>query len=823
MKKRTPSLIFIPLLGMVLTGCTPANSDKGPVDPSGDTYSFETIKTKVVNNHNYSAHILSKYVDKNETLADYNLYNISNNVIYDDADADYYYGYIKQKNQGIVNFRSPKQSQGIVIGDLVATNTSLGMSDIYPIALEYVLDKTFTKKEGTNNTYVSTNFTAMAVIGNLAFGNHVIWASAPENFTVTLLSDSSFKIEARFLYNYQAAEEGDIDDTFVQTPVDVTIEATKLGTTSNSLFEGYVANPDYTFQAPTVWDDDAREYFNEYFNREVPPFIEGLTYAWKIYDTLIEGKYYIGVEDYNSGDLTNSYSQALVGNGYTLTSGKYVKVVDDQSAHVTRTYSIELHYLAPTEKDSDGMEYGFLYPNGVFYALYRYEEQSTVTVANVRELNAYLATTAVKDYLPQLNVNADTRVTGFKDTTGASNNSGNGDIYAFVAPNRTSYFNVHIESKYDALNFVESYKAEFEKLGYNFDKAFGMYSGVDDYGSIVRFTDVSGIDTTTWERIKYVQIDYVILKTSVAAHGQDTDRVLNSISVSGATVDFYQNSEFKFDGVVTAHYTNGTSRTVQPTSVSTPNMSQLGSQDVTVTYTENNVTKTTTYSINVQEKASVGDYTLTVAVVAGITFDSVKIDGSSKRDYNEGALITFKVILSEGYTLNKLYYTLNGQEVEITQLNPMTNVYSFYAPAGSITLTASVTYSGGGSQEGTDSFSGVFLHETSSSGTFKFTFSDDNTGIYSYINGLGQEKFFIHFSYTYDKSTGAVSITINTEDFDLVDDYTNKFRLTNYKAEAPAKYQNTSGVLNGNNFSINLYSISAGVVSQNTEATVFSK
>lgn len=75
---------------------------------------------------------------------------------------------------------------------------------------------------------------------------------------------------------------------------------------------------------------------------------------------------------------------------------------------------------------------------------------------------------------------------------------------------------------------------------------------------------------------------------------------LSSISISGYTTSFTQNDPFVFGGTVTAHYTNGSTKDVTSSAVfSGYNMSSIGTQRVTVSYTENEITKTTYYSITV--------------------------------------------------------------------------------------------------------------------------------------------------------------------------------------------------------------------------------
>lgn len=77
-------------------------------------------------------------------------------------------------------------------------------------------------------------------------------------------------------------------------------------------------------------------------------------------------------------------------------------------------------------------------------------------------------------------------------------------------------------------------------------------------------------------------------------------RNLESITISGGTREFYQNDVFNYDGLeVTAHFDDESSSIVTPTSVSTPDLSTLGSKTVTVAYTYKGVERTTTYSITV--------------------------------------------------------------------------------------------------------------------------------------------------------------------------------------------------------------------------------
>ena len=96
--------------------------------------------------------------------------------------------------------------------------------------------------------------------------------------------------------------------------------------------------------------------------------------------------------------------------------------------------------------------------------------------------------------------------------------------------------------------------------------------------------------------------------------------------------DFFVGDAFTSDGlVVTAAYSNCANKVVTPTNVSTPNMSTVGTKTVTVTYTENAVTKTKDYSITVAEKPVVVTYT--------VKWHSC--DGVKEVVYNKGDALVF--------------------------------------------------------------------------------------------------------------------------------------------------------------------------------------
>ena len=96
-----------------------------------------------------------------------------------------------------------------------------------------------------------------------------------------------------------------------------------------------------------------------------------------------------------------------------------------------------------------------------------------------------------------------------------------------------------------------------------------------------------------------------------------TVKTLSSITLDTSSVqkEFDVGDTFNYDNlVVTAHYSDSTSETVEPTDVSTPDMSSAGQKTVTVSYTEEGVTKTAEYTITVNSATE--DHTLTWTATA---------------------------------------------------------------------------------------------------------------------------------------------------------------------------------------------------------------
>lgn len=675
MKLRKLTLLSF-LSAALVVACNGNGGGKGGDNPPQPSRieSFEEAVASVLNKHNYSAHVKNQFNGESEPFVEFNYYNINDDVMFDDL-SGYYSGYIKQKNQGIVTFRAPFDNSGIVVGRFVATNTQLDISDYYTLALEHILDKEFTK--GENDIFTCTDFDAMAVIGGLAFGDYVTLTSAPENFTAKFENDK-LTISAVFGVDF-------FDEQPLHFDASISIEVTKLESTKNTLMEKYVKNPDYTYKAPTDWDNGVKEYFDENYNGYYPPFIEGLSYSWDYGSSVSEGSYVVMVEDYYSGDLTSRYATILADNGFVTVSNpayiEYVKTVEDEQ--LVHKYSVKMKFYAPTDTDGNGMQYGYLYPNGVSSFKFLHKQQTKDEIVNVGLLNTYIASTQAGGFLPTLGLDDTVRVSGFKDATDSDP-----IILAFLGKGKSNdYFNIYPTSKQTAVNAFNAFKSDLESKGFESSTIFGQVWMSDDYGSAVRFTDPSGI--SDWTSSTYIQMRISITKATIEAY-EEPVVTMESLSVSGQTTTFNVGDTFVFDGSAVVTYSNGHTETVTPTEIVEPDMTSAGQKTVVVKYTNaDGDTVSTDYVITVN--ALEVEYSITLNNCTGATIRITYPEGATSS--SAGKAINFMVDLSDGYVLTNLSVTSNGQPVDVSGPSIYTGAYQFIMPAGDVSITVSASQS----------------------------------------------------------------------------------------------------------------------------------
>ena len=166
----------------------------------------------------------------------------------------------------------------------------------------------------------------------------------------------------------------------------------------------------------------------------------------------------------------------------------------------------------------------------------------------------------------------------------------------------------------DGSNWVEKYSAS---LGSKANKSFTL----DNVPGPIYLKFVVSVATSTSSNRDANIDDITIEGTSSGSGNEETVvKTLQSIEVTPKTVDYETGDVFKFDGTCTATYsvTKGgiaqpdVNETVTPTSVSEPDMSTAGTKEITVTYTEDDVTVTDKYNITVIENVvTPGKYCIT--------------------------------------------------------------------------------------------------------------------------------------------------------------------------------------------------------------------
>ena len=145
------------------------------------------------------------------------------------------------------------------------------------------------------------------------------------------------------------------------------------------------------------------------------------------------------------------------------------------------------------------------------------------------------------------------------------------------------------------------------------------YSGSAD-GTSAKFTLQYDYDTPQSGNVKItantttnsIYVVSIAITYTPGGGGDIIVKTLKNIAVTGMTTSFDQNDAFSFDGTCMATYSvtkNGEpqadeDKAVTPTSVSSPDMTTIGEKEVTVSFTDGDVTKETSYNISVAAAAT---------------------------------------------------------------------------------------------------------------------------------------------------------------------------------------------------------------------------
>lgn len=154
---------------------------------------------------------------------------------------------------------------------------------------------------------------------------------------------------------------------------------------------------------------------------------------------------------------------------------------------------------------------------------------------------------------------------------------------------------------------------------------------------------------------------------------------LQSISLSGTyKTEYFAGDTFTYEGlIVTAHYSDETSKEVTPTTVSSPTMSTAGQKTINVSYTEDEITRETNYLINVTAIATEyitlsGNYKTTF--IQGEEYDSSGL--RITEHYNNGGTSAAHYPTTQGCTITGYDKDKIGEQTIKVDWN---GVYTTYA------------------------------------------------------------------------------------------------------------------------------------------------
>ena len=155
----------------------------------------------------------------------------------------------------------------------------------------------------------------------------------------------------------------------------------------------------------------------------------------------------------------------------------------------------------------------------------------------------------------------------------------------------------------DSSNGICTFKAGSDTVTVKFDK--NSYATADSASKTAYAAategesfDLSGLVTTVYSSSGTVSHQLLFVSSSTFVKNAPS-KTLDYITVSGEKTDYSQGDTF-VKPTVTAHYSDDTENEVTASATCTGyDLSTVGDQTVTVSYTEGGQTKTTTYSINV--------------------------------------------------------------------------------------------------------------------------------------------------------------------------------------------------------------------------------
>ena len=474
--------------------------------------SFVELKNAVVANHNYTLDIESYYQNFQDERFDGHMYNISNKA-YFGTDPAYLNlwesGFIKVKDQGIAKFYWSIQNSEVMLDSFKVTNPDRTIYDLESALVEFLLESSALTKVSDNH-YTCSNQDLIGMMANFS-GLELAYISNPAKLDIYKIQNT-LKIEAIYTANYYDPETL---DPVQNEPVYLGVTIKNIDETHNEVIEAFVEDSSKKVSAPTTWDSECLEAFDDHFDDFVPPFPTGASYSfYGFYDwDGIAQKNYIKCQDIASGDLTSSYASQLGEVGFELEEdGVYRKRVENEAHTLESIFEARFTYH-PESGEYGGHTYGYYYVGGVFQVEFCYYTKLIEAVTSIESLNHYISTTAAKDIVPVFPEEYNSSVVSkFDDRTEAVNQQYPDSV--LFATSSTGLFRIYIAGYEDAKAFYEEFITRCEAKGFEASSGSGLFAGltfaVDAADSKITITDINSKTKSEYEAIGYLECQIYI-------------------------------------------------------------------------------------------------------------------------------------------------------------------------------------------------------------------------------------------------------------------------------------------------------------------------
>lgn len=545
---------------------------------------FNELVAAIKTGHNYEIDLSSEVetYEEDENYYDHIVNYDDKAMSYNDASGAFSKtGYIYQKDQGYVYFN--KSGSTIYPSTFFCTNPNKGLSEIIAVIGEGMFsgdyeqdatDKTKFVTEDERSIAVGCNFTGFAFYiqsGQLTSDTSMSAFVDLEKETIT--------IKMNYWLHFFDVEEQHLQGV-------LTMVFHNIGGAEDSAISSYIENPTRTYSAPTEWGSSEKYLFTQLNSGYNPVFPEGLSYAYDFNSDYIDGFQYAIAYDDNSGDLRESYGAQLIADGYSKVDiNNYRKVV--VNGMDTITYKVLMSYAEPS----------VAFPNGNMKIGYR-AIKDTGVFNDVASFNNYMKSKKYDELVPLLPEDSNvTKISNVKDQT--DNHSESYCLYM----NSTDEFKVYIADYSKAQIFYNMYAEALIAKGYSdIDTQWGMYNYGLEWSTSSSHVSVDFAAEANY--LGYIGIRYVVTKADEESLRPAPEAVLDHIEVSEMSTSYEVGESFSFDGVCTAFYSDESFKVVEPTYVSKPDMTTTGQKTIIVKYSDHDVEKQTSYTINVSEAAA---------------------------------------------------------------------------------------------------------------------------------------------------------------------------------------------------------------------------